>query len=290
MNGHRLTPRAGLGTLRIDLRGVLPTTLAALSPAEVERLPIGIGRALVPLAEALVIEAFDAETPTLHLAGDCARVDHIGWQLDGGAVIVDGPAGDQLGGAMCAGTVRVHGDAGDQTGIEMAGGVLHVDGSVGHHAASTLPGSMDGMRGGLLIVGGAAGDRLADRLRRGTVIVGGDVGAYAASRLVAGSVVIGGGVSGDVPSAHPAYGQRRGSLLWLDVQAAPAPSPITHVPAHAGAPVFWQLFARDLARLGAEHLASHPIAERLAALPRQTIRRWLGDLAVDGKGEWIVPG
>jgi len=42
--------------------------------------------------------------------------------------------------------------------------------------------------------------------------------------------------------------------------------------------VFWQLLARDLARHGGP----------FASLPARAIDRHLGDLAADGKGEWIV--
>ncbi|MDH5339022.1 MAG: formylmethanofuran dehydrogenase subunit C, partial [Rubrivivax sp.] len=37
--------------LRLDLRGLVPATLAALSPAEIERMDIAQGNRFVPLAE-----------------------------------------------------------------------------------------------------------------------------------------------------------------------------------------------------------------------------------------------
>lgn len=282
MNGHRLTLRQRL-PLRLDLRGVLPGALAALDLAAVERLPVAHGREWLPLAECFHIEAFEAERPSLHLIGDLARVDHLGWALDGGEITVDGPVGDHLGSTMRAGTVRVRGSAGDLAGVEMAGGELHIEGDAGHFVASTLPGSMDGMRGGLICIHGRAGDRLGDRMRRGTLIVGGDVGDFAASRLVAGSLLLGGGAG-----AHPGYGQRRGSVVWLQPEAAPEP-PATFVPGQGDTAVFWQLFARDLAGLGARHFAGQAIADALAALPARRPQRWRGDLAVDGQGEWLLP-
>lgn len=282
MNGHRLTLRQRL-PLRLDLRGVLPGALAALDLAAVERLPVAHGREWLPLAECFHIEAFEAAQPSLHLIGDLSRVDHLGWGLDGGDILVDGPVGDHLGSTMRAGTIRVRGSAGDLAGVEMAGGELHIEGDAGHFVASPLPGSMDGMRGGLICIHGRAGDRLGDRMRRGTVIVGGDVGDFAASRLVAGSVLLGGRAG-----AHPGYGQRRGSLVWLQPDAAPEPPP-TFVPGQGDAAVFWQLFARDLARLGRQHFAGQPLADRLAALPARRAQRWRGDLAVDGHGEWLLP-
>lgn len=282
MNGHRLTLRQRL-PLRLDLRGVLPGALAALDLAAVERLPVAHGREWLPLAECFHIEAFETEAPRLHFIGDLSRVDHLGWGLDGGDIRVDGPVGDHLGSTMRAGTLRVRGSAGDLAGVEMAGGELHIEGDAGHFVASTLPGSMDGMRGGLICIHGRAGDRLADRMRRGSVIVGGDVGDFAASRLVAGSLLLGGRAG-----AHPGYGQRRGSVIWLQPDAAPEP-PATFVPGQGDTAVFWQLFARDLARLGAAHLAGLRLCEQLAALPTRRPQRWRGDLAVDGQGEWLLP-
>lgn len=282
MNGHRLTLRQPI-TLRLDLRGVLPAALAALDLAAVERLPVAHGREWLPLAECFHIEAFEAEQPTLQLVGDLSRVDQLGWGLDGGEILVDGPVGDHLGSTMRAGRIRVRGSAGDLAGVEMAGGELHIEGDAGHFVASTLPGSMDGMRGGLICIHGRAGDRLGDRLRRGTVIVGGAVGDFAASRLVAGTLLLGGAAG-----AHPGYGMRRGSLVWLDATAAPEP-PATFVPGQGNTAVFWQLFSRDLARLGATHFNGTAMADTLAALPGRRPQRWRGDLAVDGLGEWIVP-
>ena len=282
MNGHRLTLRQRL-PLRLDLRGVLPGPLAALDLAAVERLPVAHGREWLPLAECFTLESFEVEQPTLHFIGDLARVDHLGWSLDGGEILVDGPVGDHLGSTMRAGTIRVRGSAGDLAGVEMAGGELHIEGDAGHFVASTLPGSMDGMRGGLICIHGRAGDRLGDRMRRGSVIVGGDVGDFAASRLVAGSVLL-----GSRAGAHPGYGQRRGSVVWLQPDAAPEP-PATFVPGLGNTAVFWQLFARDLAGIGERHLAGQPLADLLTALPARRPQRWRGDLAVDGHGEWLLP-
>jgi formylmethanofuran dehydrogenase subunit C len=69
---------------------------------------------------------------------------------------------------------------------------------------------------------------------------------------------------------------RRGSIVFAG--AAPLP-PATFVPVFSDAQVIWQLLARDLARLGG----------RFEDLPRRAFTRWVGDLAVQGKGEWLLP-
>ncbi|MDE1928933.1 MAG: formylmethanofuran dehydrogenase subunit C [Burkholderiales bacterium] len=267
MSGWTLHGRA-TPTLRIDLRGITPNALAALTAAEIERLPLGCGNALVPLAEFFRVEP--RADDDLVFAADLARGDRLGWKMDGGRILVEGGAGDYAGACMSGGEIVVRGSVRDLAACEMAGGLLKIEGDAGDFAAATLPGSMAGMRGGTLVVAGRAGARFADRMRRGSAIVHGDVGAYAASRLVAGTVAIGGRIG-----AHGGYGMRRGSLVLAGGAVEPPP---TFVPALGNADVFWQLLARDLARQGGPF-------QGLAA--RRAVRH-LGDLAADGRGEWIV--
>ncbi len=254
--------------LRVDLRGVTPGALALLSRAEVERVPVGYGNAHVPLAEFFHFEPRSDES--LVFAADLRRFDRVGWQMDGGVLIVEGPVGDYAGACMRGGELSVQGDAGALAACEMSGGTLSIDGSTGDFAASTLPGSMDGMRGGTVVVKGSAGARFGDRMRRGSAVVFGDAGDFLASRMVAGTIAVGGRAG-----AHVGYGMRRGSVVFAG--AAPEAAP-TFVPAIADAPVFWQLLARDLARHGGV----------FAGLPGRRITRRLGDLAAGGKGELIV--
>lgn len=252
-------------TLRVDLRGVTPATLARCDP---ERIEVGHGNALAPLAEFFHVERRD--DALLVFDADLSRFDHVGAGLDGGTLIVEGSVGDHAGAAMRDGELLVRGSAGALAGCEMSGGTLHIGGNVGDFAAGALPGSMDGMRGGTLIVRGNAGARLGDRMRRGSVVVFGDAGDFAASRMVAGTIALAGRCG-----VHVGFGMRRGSVVFAG--PAPAVSP-TFVVAVGGAEVFWQLLARDLARHGGA----------FASLPARRIERRLGDLAADGKGELIV--
>ena len=271
MSGWKLRLRGAPG-LRLDLRGITPTALAGLDAPAIEQLPVGYGKAMAPLAEFFDVRA--GADDALVLEGDLSRVDRIGWQMDGGTLRVEGPAGDQAGGCMRAGELRIRGHAGVLLGCEMAGGSLTVDGDAGDFGASTLPGSMDGMRGGTLVVKGSVGERFGDRMRRGTVVVFGDAGDFFASRLVAGTLLLGGRAG-----AHAGYAMRRGSLVFAAGREA-ANLRGTFVPAGAEAAVFWQLLARDLARHGGP----------FEALPRRAIERHLGDRAVGGKGELIFLG
>ncbi|MFT3666124.1 formylmethanofuran dehydrogenase subunit C [Piscinibacter sp.] len=267
MTGFTLTLKSA-PALRLDVRGVTPNAFASLSAAEVERLPLAHGNAFVPLAEFFTVAP--RRDDTLLLQGDLSRCDFVGWQMNGGTLIAEGSVGDYAGGAMSAGTLTVKGHAADLAACEMAGGTLDIAGHVGDFAAGTLPGSMDGMRGGSLLVRGNAGARFGDRMRRGTALIFGDAGEFLASRMVAGTIAIAGRAG-----AHVGYGMRRGSVVF----AGPAPGLApTFVPAGAGAPVFWQLLARDLARHGGA----------FGSLAARGFERHLGDVAAAGKGELIV--
>ena len=124
--------------LRLDLRGATPSALGAMPAHEVERLPLGHGNRLLPLAEFFAVAARNDDS--LVFEGDLARCDRIGWQMDGGRLVVDGAAGDYAGGCMSGGEITVWGPAGALAACEMAGGTLTVEGDVGDFAASTLPG------------------------------------------------------------------------------------------------------------------------------------------------------
>jgi formylmethanofuran dehydrogenase subunit C len=259
-------------TLRVDARRLQPQALAAVSGDDLRHMTLPHGRDEVELGEWFDVVEDGAGSLVLQLEGDLARFDAIGAGLVDGTLVVRGDVGDAAGLGMAGGRLVVEGSARDLTGCAMRGGVIEIKGGVRDLAASALPGEMDGMSGGTLIVRGAAGARLADRMRRGTVAVFGDVGEFAAARLVAGTVAFG-GRSG----AHAGWGMRRGSLVFA---GAPPELGPTFVPVDADAGVFWQLLARDLARLG-------PPFDGLAVRP---VGRFAGDLAVQGRGEVLVPG
>ncbi|MBQ1762781.1 MAG: formylmethanofuran dehydrogenase subunit C, partial [Aquincola sp.] len=101
-------------SLRVDLRGLLPATLADLTVAQIEQLPFGHGNHSVPLAEWFSVQRHDTDgdQPALRLVGDCSRFDRIGTGLAAGSLVVEGPAGDYVGAGMTGGELLVHGDAG----------------------------------------------------------------------------------------------------------------------------------------------------------------------------------
>ncbi len=268
---HTLSLRAH-PPLRVDARTLSPAALAAMTREEILRLPLPQGRASLPVAECFAVnsQASDDAVPHLQIEGDLSRFDCLGAAMDAGTLDIDGDVGDCLGLGLSGGELRVSGSARDLAGCAMGGGWLEVRGDVRDFAGGPLPGAMEGMSGGTLLVHGRAGARLGDRMRRGTVVVHGDAGDFLASRLVAGTIALGGRCG-----AHAGWAMRRGSIVFAG--EAPVPG-VTFVATHADTGVIWQLLARDLARFGG----------RFEELPRRAVARWVGDLAVQGRGEWFL--
>jgi formylmethanofuran dehydrogenase subunit C len=272
MTAFRLTLRHQ-PALHVDAIALQPLALAALLPADVEKISLPCGNDKLQVGDLFTVQTTSDGNNRLTLEGDLSRFDRVGCQLVDGELLVHGSVGAYAGAGMSGGRLVIDGDAGDLTACAMRGGWLEVQGDVGELAASALPGDMDGMRGGSFIVRGNAGARLADRMRRGTVVVHGDAGDFMASRMVAGTLALGGRCG-----AHPAYGMRRGSVVFAG--SAPTLAP-TFVPVHSNAEVFWQLLARDLARFGGP----------FTGLAQRRVARHAGDLAVRGKGELLLmPG
>jgi formylmethanofuran dehydrogenase subunit C len=269
VNEIRLTLRRA-PALRLDLRGMLPTRLAALDDAQIGSMPLWHGHERVSVGDCFALSRGGAvEEPTLRFAGDLSRCDFLAAQLDGGLVLAEN-AGHYAGLQQSGGTLSIVGDAGLALGCEKSGGTIELGGNAGDFAAGALPGSMDGMRGGTLIIRGRAGDRLGDRMRRGTLVVFGDCGDFAASRLVAGTIAIAGRTG-----AHVAWGMRRGTLVLLQQRND---WPASFATTGHDVSVAWALIARSLAAHGGA----------LADLPQLRPLRLVGDRAVEGIGEVFV--
>lgn len=258
--------------LRLDARALVPVPLSALGREEVLRLPLLQGREAAAVGDFFAVESSaDDDAPCLRFEGDLARLDAVGAGMGAGVLEVHGSVGDCAGMEMSGGELRVHGSARDLAACAMTGGTLEITGDIGDFAASARPGESYGMSGGTLVVHGSAGERLGDRMRRGTIVVHGDAGDFLAARLVAGTIALGGRCG-----LHAGWGMRRGSLVF----AGPAPQPAaTFAPVHADMQVTWQLLARELARCGG----------RFEGLARRPVARWVGDAAVRGQGEWLLP-
>jgi formylmethanofuran dehydrogenase subunit C len=261
----------GRPPLPVEVGALTPEALARLSSAEIERLPLGMGRRTLPLAELFRVEG--GPGPRLILAGPCERLDGIGRGLAAGDIRVEGDAGHETAAGQTAGEIRIAGSVGDAAAMGMRGGILAIGGDAGSFLGSAPPGERIGMRGGLVTVGGGVGARAGDRMRRGAILIAGDAGAACGARMVAGTIVVAGRI-GPLPGLR----MRHGTLL-----AAEAAESVPDTFAETGRAelTIFRLLAR---RLG----PAAPWLERL--LSSAPPRRAAGDLAVDGKGEIILLG
>ena len=255
--------------VRLAVDGLIPERLAGLSPAEIERLPLTVGNRRQCVADWFRIAATD--DAAVEIEGDCRRLDKIGGGMAGGTLHIRGDVGAYLGIGLSGGTIALAGAAGYGAATEMRGGTLRISGDAGDALGGALPGALGGMRGGTVLVAGRAGAETGRRLRRGLVIVGGDAGAACGAEMVAGTIVIG-GAAGALAGAA----MRRGSIIALG-GAVRIGATFTDCGVHDL--VFLRLLARHLAALGLGALAA-----RLSPL-----RRWMGDAAVGGTGEVLVP-
>lgn len=276
-----LSPRASMAGC--DLSPVLPELLASLSLAEIERLPIRLGRNTVPLAELCTLEG-DASDAHLHLEGDWSAVQYIGCGMTAGQLTVHSSAGDHLGESMSGGTLKVQGNAGHFVGRGMADGQISIAGSAGDQLGGALPGENHGMRGGIVLVAGSAGNSVGCRMRRGTIAVAGAVGDQAGESMRAGTILTLGGFG-----SNPGIGMRRGTLAGpcqvstsdvvgmnaIDDQLLP-----TFLRDCVYQPSFLTLYFRTLEKLGL------PIPAHFDRRP--TVVRYRGDFREFGKGEVLL--
>jgi formylmethanofuran dehydrogenase subunit C len=123
----------------------------------------------------------------------------LGWEMRGGAVIVEGDvligactgmiggsvtirgnAGDELGIGMEGGRILIQGDAGNDVGGAMYGGRIEIMGNAGDFVGSgnyywEKHDERNGMRAGNIIIRGDAGSHLGEGMRGGQIHVDGEI-------------------------------------------------------------------------------------------------------------------
>ena len=254
---------------RLDLSPLIPARLAGLSAAEIERLPIHTTRAALCVGDAFRVTMGDAQD--IVIEGGSERFDCVGEGMASGALTLEGDAGIRAGRAMTGGALRVRGNAGHWAASGLRGGMLTVDGHAGDFLGGPVAGERAGMAGGTVLVRGRAGGRAGDRLRRGLIVVEGDAGEAAGSRMIAGTLVVCG-----APGPLAGFLMRRGTLV---LGAAPGRGLLPgFVPVGGETEVFARL-------LGA---ALQPLSGPGAALSRDAISRFAGDMATLGRGEILL--
>jgi len=261
-------------TLPIEVDGILPEAVHALTLAEIEKLPILFGNGRAPLAEHFQVEGSAADDLTVIWRGDCRAVKRIGVAMAAGTIRVEGNAGMHLGAEMRGGEIVVDGDTGDWTGAEMHGGRITVRGRAGDLVGAVYRGGPKGMTGGEILVHGDAGDEVGHTLRRGLIAIGGNAGTLPGCHMIAGTIVIGG-----TCGPRPGAGMKRGTIV---IQGNDPPRPLSsfriataHVPTFLG-PYWKHLEARGF-----------PIPAESRATP---FRQYCGDALALGQGDLLIRG
>ena len=251
---------------RLDLSPLTPESLSGLAPKEIETLNLATTRKPATVGDLFKIKS--GYLSKMRFIGTDHRCDRIGHGLSAGEITVEGDAGAYLGAAMSGGKLTLTGSAGMGAGASMSGGALQIDGNVEERAAGMFVGQPHGMQGGRLVIGGKAGPMLGERMRRGLVVVGGDVADYAGARVIAGTIILKRGAG-----RFAGYGMRRGSLILLE-------EPKELLPTFGDCGVLDFDYLRVL-----EHgLRQTGVAINLGG----RARRFMGDMAVLGKGEMLV--
>jgi formylmethanofuran dehydrogenase subunit C len=252
---------------RIDLAGVTPAKLAAMSQGDIENIAIGTSRRAVKLGDLFSLSGTPGDT--LVIEGGAGRLDGIGAELDAGAIIVEGEAGAYAGRRMRGGTLDIRGAAGPFLASGLRGGLVLAK-SAGDLVGAPRVGERFGMMGGTVVVAGDVGERAGDRMRRGAIIAKGRFGPSAGSRMMGGTLWTETGFG-----AMPGPLMRRGTLIGPSVERL--------LPTFADAGMHDLNVLRLISRYFSELLG----AQAPAPLPHK-VRRISGDLATIGKGEILL--
>lgn len=252
---------------RCDLSPLTPDRLAAAD--DIPRIEIQTTRRRLCAGDIFGVSGDDASD--IHFEGGSERFDLIGAGMSHGRVAVTGDVGQQLGRLMRGGIITVTGDAGRLAGSGMSGGRIDIDGDAGDLAGAPLPGEPSGMKGGILRIKGRSGGRPGDRMRRGLIVVEGSAGEAVASRMIGGTIICFGEAG-----PRPGYLMKRGTIILGGGAAGITP---TFVDSGVHELVAMRLIARWLIDEGIEG----------GSLLAYTMRRLVGDTAVLGKGEILLP-
>ncbi|MCE9633006.1 MAG: formylmethanofuran dehydrogenase subunit C [Methylophilales bacterium] len=252
----------------VDMSPITPNLLADKTLTEIQAMLLQCGNQKLRADTLFDITGSDAKDVVIHSS---EKLNYLGAKLERGIITIHGNAGAYLGLQMKSGTLNLHGNAAAFAACEMTGGLLHIHGNAGDFLGGALPGDRKGIRGGTVLVTGNAGDRVGDQMRRGMILIEGNAGSYCASRMLAGTI----GVMGKT-DAYLGFGMRRGTLLLFN---SPALSPTIQDCGSHTLP-FLKLMFKSMRNL----------PSKFAQLENNRVRRLAGDIAVDGKGEFLVFG
>ncbi len=268
MSGLTLRLKAP-ATERINLAGITPAKLAALSPYDLARLDVGIEKGGLALGDAFEISGTAGDTLTIE--GATSAIVFVGDELDGGTIRVVGNVGSFAGRKMSGGKLEIRGNAGDFLSSGSTGGMIFVSGNAGDNLGGVATGERFGMLGGTTVVEGSVGARAGDKMRRGVVVVKGKTGPGTGSRMIGGTIWAEGGFG-----AEPGLMMRRGTLIGPSVESL--------------LPTFVDCGKHDLVIV---RIISRYLKSTLGALAPKPMPLFVqkigGDTATIGRGEILLP-
>ena len=258
---------------RINATILTPEYCCEISPKQLAKQTLASSEGEIAIGDLFKIEQDSSKS--LLISGDCKQFDYIGAKMTTSQIKVEGAVGDYAAATMAGGQLEITGDVGHYTACSMSAGAVIIDGNAGEGTGGASIGAVKGMSGGTVLVLGNAGDRTANLMRRGLVVVRGNNGDYAAAGMKAGNLVV-----LKKNGKRCAYGMHRGTVLLNDTDSAQNLSDT-----FINQPYSYNM---DFLMLLYKHIAQ--LSPTLQSLPRKKlIKRYIGDLAVAGKGEVLVP-
>jgi formylmethanofuran dehydrogenase subunit C len=254
----------------VDCSPLSPDRLQGKRRSQIESIKLIVGNRKVPAKSLFEISGTDATQ--LSFRRSCDRLNHLGAGMTQGSMEIRGPVGDHLGRNMAGGHISVRGNAGAWTGSGMTGGRIDVLGDVGDFLGAAFPGDVHGMNSGDIFVSGNAGARVGDRMRRGLVVIEGNAGDYCGSRMLAGTIVVLGRCG-----VQPGFGMKRGTIVLKE-----APREALNTLGYCGT------LKLEVLRLLRQQLPSLNRRLRFVRSFKPLARRYVGDFAVQGKGEILI--
>ena len=260
-------------TMRINAEKLTPDYCNSLSAEQLAKQTLPSSEGDIAVGDLFGIE--EDSSKSLLISGDCTQFDYVGAKMKANQIKVEGSVGDYAAATLGGGQLEISGDSGHYTACGMSGGTVIVEGNAGDATGGASIGAVQGMSGGTVLIMGNAGDRTANLMRRGLIVVRGNNGDYGATHMKAGNLVV-----LKQNGSRCAYGMHRGTVLLGDASCAE-----TLGDTFIGQPSNYNM---DFLILLYKHIGQ--LMPALQNLPRKKlIRRYIGDLAVGGKGEVLVP-
>lgn len=254
----------------VDCTPLTPDRLQGKRRSQIESIRLVAGNRKVPARNLFEISGTDATQ--ICFRRSCQRLSHLGAGMTQGSIEVSGPVGDHLGRHMAGGHIKVRGNAGAWAGSGMTGGRIDVVGSVGDFLGAAFPGDVHGMNSGDIFVSGDAGARVGDRMRRGLIVIEGSAGDYCGSRMLAGTIAVLGGCG-----SQPGFGMKRGTIVLKET-----PGEQLNTLGYSGT------LKMEILRILWQQLPAMNRRLRFVRAFRPLARRYVGDFAVQGKGELLI--